>query len=171
MQKLQLANEKFNCLFGYKISWQVTLELPRRFPGERRGKYWRRGRSNLRRPCGYWILGFPTGHLKMLPHPQFQILSIPKEAFTCKLFWNWNSTSGRAVGRYRQRDVERIGGRAHQPRDWHGPHLTQDQLRCELNLGDTFALFISSMKDMKKIFNLLIWFIDAIDDEVGRSWG
>ena len=95
----------------------------------------------------------------------------PFPAFTCKLFWNWNSTSGRAVGRYRQRDVERIGGRAHQPRDWHGPNLTQDQLRCELNLGDTFALFISSMKDMKKIFNLLIWFIDAIDDEVGRSWG
>ena len=53
------------------------FELPRTFLGERRGKYWRRGRSNLRRPCGYWILGFPTGHLKMLPHPQFQILSIP----------------------------------------------------------------------------------------------
>ena len=37
MQKLQLANEKFNCLFGYNISWQVTFELPRRFPGERWG--------------------------------------------------------------------------------------------------------------------------------------
>ena len=169
MQKLQLANEKFNCLFGYKISWQVTFELPRRFPGERRGEILETGKEQLETSLRILDIGISNrtsqnASPSRIPNPFF-----PKEAFSCKLFWNWNSTSGRAVGRYRQRDVERIGGRAHQPRDWHGPHLTQDQLRCELNLGDTFALFISSMKDMKKI--LLIWFIDAIGDEVGRSWG